>query len=112
MSNPKENLRSKLLGRAEAAIDKMLADEGLNEQMTLSAIEALVGVWEVDLRQGALEEIMTIQQESPTSCVECEGKLRNKGKRKKRVVTLRGETILERKYYQCEACGKGCFPPR
>jgi YgiT-type zinc finger domain-containing protein len=112
MSNAKEDLRSKLVVRAEAAIDKLLADERLNEQMTLSEIEALVGVSEVDFSQGALEEIMTIQHDCPTRCLVCEGKLRNKGKRKRRVVTLRGETVVERNYYQCEGCGKGYFPPR
>jgi hypothetical protein len=38
--------------------------------------------------------------------------LRNKGKRKKWVLTLRGETDVERNYYHCETCRKGYFPPR
>lgn len=112
MSNQKEELRAKLVAQAEAAIDKMLSDERLNECMTLSDIEAVVGISEADFRQGALEEIITIQQDSPTTCPMCGGKLRNKGKRKKRVVTLRGETDIERTYYQGEECRQSYFPPR
>jgi uncharacterized protein with PIN domain len=112
MSNQKEALRARLLAQAEAAIDKLLSDERLNERMTLSDIEAVVGVSEADFGQRALEEIIAIQQGSPKVCPMCGGKLRNKGKRKKRVVTLRGETDVERTYYQCEGCGKGYFPPR
>jgi len=112
MSSKRDDLKAKLLAQAEAAIDKMLSDERLSEAMTLSDMEAVIGVSEADFRQGALEEIIAIQQERPTTCPLCGGKLRNKGKRKKRVVTLRGETDVERTYYQCEGCGKGYFPPR
>jgi len=110
-SNP-NNLKAKLLAQAEAAIDKMLADERLSDQMTLSEIEAVVGVSEADFRQRALEEIIATQQEKAKTCPLCGSALRNKGKRKKRVVSLRGESEIERTYYQCETCQKGFFPPR
>jgi hypothetical protein len=112
MSDQKEELRAKLVAQAEAAIDKMLSDERLTERMTLSDIEAVVGLSEADFRQRALEEIITIQQDRPVTCSMYGGKLHNKGKRKKRVVTLRGETQIERSYYQCADCGQGYFPPR
>jgi len=44
-------------------------------------------------------------------CPTCAGKLRYKGKRKRRVVTVRGEIEVERDYYVCTACGAGYFPP-
>lgn len=112
MSKQKEELRAKLLAQAEASIDKLLSDERLSRQMTLSDIEAVVGASEADFRQRALEEIVAMQQESVRTCPLCGGQLRNKGKRKKRVVTLRGETEIERNYYQCETCQTGYFPPR
>ena len=111
MSINRDDLKAKLLAQAEATIDKMLSDERLNEQMTLSDIEAVVGVSEADFRQRTLEEIIGMQQESDKTCPLCGHQLRNKGKRKKRVVTLRGETEIERNYYQCETCQKGYFPP-
>ena len=112
MSTKRDELRAKMLAQAEAAIDKMLSDERLSEEMTLNDIEAVIGVSEADFRQRALEEIVAIQQATPTTCPLCGGQLRNKGKHKKRVVTLRGETDIERSYYHCETCGKGYFPPR
>lgn len=110
-TNPKE-LKAKLLAEAEAAIDKMLSDERLSNHMTLSDIEAVVGVSEADFRQRVLEEIIAVQEESAKTCPLCGSSLRNKGKRKKRVVTLRGESEIERTYYHCETCQKGYFPPR
>ena len=112
MSSKREDLKARLLAQAEAAIDRLLSDGRLSEAMTLSDIEAVIGVSEADFRQGALEEVIAIQQEMPTTCPLCGGKLHNKGKRKKRVVTLRGETDVERSYYQCEGCSQGYFPPR
>jgi uncharacterized protein with PIN domain len=107
-----DDLKAKLLAEAEAAIDKMLSDERLSQQMTMSEIEAVVGESEADFRQRALEEIITMQQEEAKTCPLCGDSLRNKGKRKKRVVTLRGESEIERTYYHCETCQKGYFPPR
>jgi uncharacterized protein with PIN domain len=112
MSSKREDLKAKLLAQAEAAMDRRLSDERLSEAMTLRDSEAVIGVSEKDFRQGTLEEIITIQPEKPTTCPLCGGKLRNKGKHKKRVVTLGGETDVERTYYHCEGCGKGYFPPR
>jgi len=112
MLTNRDDLKAKLLAQAEAAIDKLLSDERLSEQMTMSEIEAVVGVSEADFRQRTLEEIIATQQEKAKSCPMCGGSLRNKGKRKKRVVTLRGESEIERTYYHCETCKKGYFPPR
>ena len=112
MSTNRDHLQATLLAQAEATIDKMLSDERLNDQMTLSDIEAVVGVSEADFRQRALEEIIGMQQESSKTCPLCGSQLRNKGKHRKRVVTLRGETEVKRTYYHCETCQQGYFPPR
>ena len=112
MPNKKDDLKAKLLAKAEASINKMLSDERVSEKMTLTEIEDVIGELEMDFRERVLDEVMGEQQSKTGSCPECGGKLRNKGKRRKRLVTLRGETEVERTYYQCEACGKGIFPPR
>lgn len=112
MSNKKDELRAKLLVEAEASIEKMLSDERMSKQMTLSEIEDVIGELESDFRQGVLGEVMGEQESETKHCSDCGGKLRNKGKQSKRLVTLRGETDIERNYYQCEVCGKGIFPPR
>jgi YgiT-type zinc finger domain-containing protein len=111
MPNNREEVKAKLLARAEAAIDAMLHDERLHEKMTLSEIEQIVGGSEAGFRQAALEEIIAMQQDTPAQCPLCGGTLENKGKGRKQVVSMRGETVLERTYYQCQQCGRGYFPP-
>lgn len=111
MPSSREALRAKLLARAEAAIDEMLKDERLHEKMTLSEIEQIIGRSEADFRQAALEEIIARQQDTPSHCRLCGGQLENKGKRSKQVISVRGETSIERTYYQCQQCERGYFPP-
>lgn len=110
MPSSREKSKAKLLARAEAAIDERLKDERLHEKMTLSEIEQVVGGSEADFRQAALEEIIALQQDTPSTCPRCGGKLDNQGKRRKQVVSLRGETTIERPCYQCQSCGRGYFP--
>ena len=112
MSNPKDELKARLLAEAEASIERMLADERMGQAMTITEIEEVIGELETDFRQRVLGEVMGEQANPPLSCPACGGKLRHKGQRTKRLVTLRGETDIARSYYQCEACGQGIFPPQ
>jgi len=112
MATNREELKAKLLARAEVTIDELLQDEGLHEKMTLSEIEQLIGGSEADFRQAALEEIIAMQQIVPSHCPVCGGQLESKGQRRKQVISLRGETSIERTYYQCCVCKRGYFPPR
>ena len=112
MSNKKDELKAKLLAEAEVSIEQMLSDERMSDRMTITEIEDVIGEMEKDFRQRVLREVTGEQEEESVSCPECGGKLRNKGKHSKRLVTLRGETDLTRAYYQCQDCGKGIFPPR
>lgn len=112
MPAQKDDLKAKLLSEAEAAIEKMLSDNRVSEQMTLTEIEDVIGELETDFRQRVLKEMMGEQDRIVQSCPDCGGKLRNKGRHSKRLVTLRGEVDVERTYYQCTDCGKGVFPPR
>lgn len=111
MDEKRVAVKARLMAKAEAAIDKLLADERVSEAMTLSSIEAVVGKSETDFRHAALEEIIAMQRSSAKTCPLCGGKLLNKGKQQRRVVSLRGEVTLERTYYECQGCRKGYFPP-
>lgn len=111
MSKKKDELKAKLLAEAEAALEQMLSDKRMGKQMTITEIEDVIGEMEQDFRQRVLGEVIGEQEGQAVRCAECGGKLRNKGKHSKGLVTLRGETKLERNYYQCEDCGKGIFPP-
>lgn len=111
MPSNREELKARLLARAEAVIEALVEDERLHEKMTLSEIEQVIGGSEGDFRQAALEEIMAIQRDTPGRCPVCGGPMENKGQRSKQVISLRGETTIERTYYQCQQCGRGYFPP-
>ena len=112
MPNKKDELKAKLLAEAEESIDQMLSDGRVSDQMTMTEIEDVIGEMEQDFRQRVLREVMGEQEDKSVMCPECGGKLRNKGKHSKQIVSLRGETKLERTYYQCEDCSQGIFPPR
>lgn len=111
MSLKKDELKAKLLAEAEASIEKMLFDERVGDEMTITEIEDVIGDLESDFRQRVLSEIVDQQEAKLVRCPACGGKLRNKGKHRKRIVSLRGETDIERIYYQCEGCGERIFPP-
>jgi len=60
-----------------------------------------------------LQGVSQHEQEEPSGvmCEVCQVAMHKRGKRKKRVVTKRGEIELERQYYVCPQCGHGAFPP-
>lgn len=111
MGVSREELKAKLVAKAEAAIEALVQDVGLHEHMTLSEIEQMVGQPEAAFRQAVLDELLVVQQSKPSNCPLCGGKLENKGKRRRHVVSLRGEAEIERCYYQCQTCDQGYFPP-
>jgi hypothetical protein len=78
MSNKKDDLKARLLAEAETALEKMLSDERLSQQMTLTQIEDVIGDLENDLR-----EVMGEQEGQLMSCPDCGGQLRNKGQHSK-----------------------------
>lgn len=112
MSSDEAELEAQLVTQARTAIAKLLEQKAGRRNLSLSEMENLVGELEVDLRQAVMQ---TLVEESQTQgsggCPECGGKLRQKGKRRKQVVTVRGEVVVERDYYVCSVCGAGYFPP-
>ncbi|MEM6527230.1 MAG: hypothetical protein AAF653_02990 [Chloroflexota bacterium] len=62
MPTNRDELKARLLAQAEATIDKLLLDERLSDQMTLSEIESVVGESEANFCQRSLEEIIATQQ--------------------------------------------------
>lgn len=112
MPKQSDELKKRLQDRANEAIEKLLAQKGGRRDLSMDEMEDLVGEFELEVRQSLMQEIIADAQETSSGlCETCGGKLRYKGKKPKRVVTLRGEVMLERDYYQCETCGSGYFPP-
>jgi YgiT-type zinc finger domain-containing protein len=105
-------LKKRLQERANEAIEKLLVQKGGRRDLSMDEMEDLVGDFELEVRQSLMQEMVADVQETAVGlCETCGGKLRYKGKKPKRVVTLRGEVTVERDYYQCGACGSGYFPP-
>lgn len=112
MPENREDLEKRLLDQARQAISQMLAKKEGRRDLSMTEMEDLVGELEIDLRQGVLQELVEESQTQDKGlCPYCQGKLRNKGKRRKRLITLRGEVEVERDYYVCLDCGEGYFPP-
>ena len=112
MPSQSDELKKRLQERANEAIEKLLAQKGGRQDLSMDEMEDLVGEFELEVRQSLMQEMVADAQETQSGlCETCGGKLRDKGKKPKRVVTLRGEVKVERDYYQCETCGRGYFPP-
>jgi DNA-directed RNA polymerase subunit RPC12/RpoP len=113
MPSNKEDLKAKLMAEAEAAITALLKDERVSDKMTLSEMEAVVGKLGEKLLQATMQRLVEEAKESEgvKHCKRCGRQLRYKGKKPRRVVTLRGEVQLERNYYVCSTCDTGVFPP-
>jgi hypothetical protein len=110
----KEELKAKLLAQAEAAIESVLANKGLDQKMTLREIVALAHESGQRMEGAVLEGLTQEQAEAPGEAVVCEQcgrRMHPKGKRVRDAVTSAGETRIERGYYSCAHCKAGRFPP-
>jgi YgiT-type zinc finger domain-containing protein len=114
MPHEHEELEKQLRAKAEEAIGKLLEKLPNKSELTMTDIENLVGEMGHEVTQSATEAIAQREQSEPSEmiCEACQVRMRKRGKRKKRVVTKRGEIELERQYYVCPQCGEGVFPPR
>ncbi len=103
-----------LRAKADAAIAKAVAERKLPAEATLADLErsALSAGREIEQAIAqALAEESAAEVPAWPNCPACGQKLKNKGKRRRRVVTEAGEVEVERTYYHCAACGQGFSPP-
>jgi len=107
-------LKARLMAQAEAAIDSALAARPAPAEASLADIEQVALATSQSLAQAVTEALVAASQvELPAwpTCPTCGQKMKNKGQRRRRVVTESGVVALERTYYHCAACGRGLFPP-
>ena len=114
MTESHQELEKQLRTKAEEAIRKMLEKLPDKSELTMTDMETLIGEMGHDIMQGAMQEVSQREQveASEVMCEGCGVRMHKRGKRKKQVVTKRGEIELERQYYVCPHCGEGVFPPR
>jgi Zn finger protein HypA/HybF involved in hydrogenase expression len=113
MLSDRDHLEQELRAKAEEAIRKLLDALPNKSDITMSDMEALTGELGHEVMQGTMQSLSQSQQAEPDEvrCEECNTPMHKRGKRKKQVVTLRGEIEVERPYYICPCCGAGTFPP-
>lgn len=115
MPTYREELEQKLVEQAQQAIGKLLDELPEAHAITFSEMEKATGVMGQAVMQQTMQRLVE-RQPRPTAqeirCDRCDTPMSRRGKRKKRVVTTRGEVEVERPYYVCPHCGVGRFPPR
>jgi len=113
MPHDREELEKQLKAKAEEAIRNLLAKLPDKSELTMTDIEKLVGEMGHEVTQSATQAITQREQAEPSEviCEACQVRMQKRGKRKKHVVTKRGEIELERQYYVCPQCNAGIFPP-
>ena len=114
MPSENDELKARLKAEAEAAIDRMMAERAKQERLTISDIERLARTvgQEVmaEISQRLTEE--ESQQEWARDCPTCGQTMKDKGIKGRNLITETGEVWVERRYYYCEHCRSGIFPPR
>lgn len=113
MRENREELEQQLRAKAEEAIRTLLATLPDKADLTMDDMEGLIGKMGQDMMCETMKAVSQHEQVEPSQviCQACQMPMQKRGKRKKRVVTKRGEIDLERQYYVCPQCDHGAFPP-
>jgi NADH pyrophosphatase NudC (nudix superfamily) len=114
MPEPHAELKARLKAEADVAIEELLAQRKTPAEASLADIERVVRAASLKFEQALTAELLAESAaELPAwpTCPQCGQKMKNKGKRRRRVVTETGEVEIERHYYYCAACRQGFFPP-
>ncbi|NJL53807.1 hypothetical protein HC928_00780 [bacterium] len=113
MPHNREELEKKLRAKAEEAIRTLLETLPDKADLTMDDMEDLIGKMGQDMMRETMQEVSQHEQAEPSwvMCQTCGIEMQKRGKRKKRVVTKRGEIELKRQYYVCPQCGQRAFPP-
>ena len=111
-----EELKARVKAKAEAEIEKLLAEKKAPHEIRLSDIERMVQqageAIKAELTAGLVEQASSGEPAVPGPvCTGCGQELHYKGLKPKHVVTETGEVTVERAYYYCATCRSGLFPP-
>lgn len=114
MPTNREKLEQELLEHAQKALQKLLDELPEASEITLSDMEKATGNMGQAIMQQTLQRLVEVKQQplaNEVICERCQKRMSRRGKRQKRIVTVRGEVTVERPYYVCPNCGAGSFPP-
>lgn len=111
----KDELKARLLAKAEKAIDEMLAEKPVTGTMSLADIERLVlksgAQFEADVLKELGQEESEVESTHEQICEDCGSRMQRRGRSGRQVRTEVGAAHLDRAYYVCPGCGASLFPP-
>src|SRR5262245_60929662 len=107
-----EELKVRLLAEAEVIINEIVGQDQASQPKTLGEIEQAGRKAGQQVKASVLAGLVGNAPRTTAGerCPQCGGKLNNKGRRPKWVLTQAGEVQVERDYYYCEQCKTGFFP--
>lgn len=113
----RQERKQAFLRKAEAMFEEMEGWYDEHPGATFGEIEAEARQQRRELMGEALEVLVNGRDvgkgEEAPACEKCGQAMTFKGYRRRRVVGLEGESVLERAYYVCPECaGETLFPPR
>ena len=110
-----EKLKQEFIEKAEAIFERVMAEEESGEALTLSQIEEKVGELRFELTSKLVESKLKLavkkEQGPAAKCAGCGREMRDKGLKKRTIITSQGEIEIERPYNHCAHCRQGLFPP-
>ena len=108
-----EKLKREFIEQARSVFERVMA-EGNGAALTLSEIEEKVERLRFELTSKLVESKLKLAvrkgQGPAAKCEGCGREMRDKGKKKRRIITSQGEIEIERTYTHCPHCGQGLFP--
>lgn len=111
----KDELKAKLMKELSEAVDTLVEKWEAGSTTTLSEIEDLALTLSAHVSQHTTQTLaQTSEAKGPVavvSCPECGQKARYKGQKERYVSTRSGDIQIKRRYYYCETCRHGFFPP-
>lgn len=110
-----EKLKQEFIEQAQAIFDRVMAEDESGEALSLSQIEEKVGELRFELTSQLVESKLKLEvkkQQGPAAkCERCGREMRDKGLKKRTIITSQGEIEIERAYNYCAHCRQGLFPP-
>ncbi len=108
-----EKLKREFIEQAQSVFERVMA-EGNGTALTLSEIEEQVERLRFELSSKLVESKLKLEvrkgQGPAGNCAGCGRETRDKGKKRRRIITSQGEIEIERTYTHCPHCGQGFFP--
>ena len=113
MPRERNQLEQEWRAKAKESIRKLLDALPDKAAIIMGDKETLRGQMGREMMQGTMQSLSETQQAESRNVIyeACQVMIHRRGKRSKRVVTLRGEVEIEREYYVWPKCGAGIFPP-